>query len=405
MIRDIYFNNIKKLLYGSALSHLIPILCAPILTRLFTPDDFGQFGLYLSLVGLFALAAGGCYHLAILLPEEDAAADTIKTIALFFNIIFCIFLCFIIYIFKNIEAVSFIYSSLGDLIYLMPLSVLSYSLFDIINYSLNRIKKYDKMKNARISRSFFSQGSSMFMGFNMLGPLGLVFGNLLGNIIPTLINIKQLRIKTENIKKLLYKYNEFPLYQMPTSILNTFSNHSPIYFFTYFFTIKAVGFYALVQKLFSVPIGLISSSVSQVFYKECCDLYKDQKSTKLIYYKTLYTLVCIALPVSVFLFLFSESIVSFIFGKEWSVAGRYIKYLSPAFFMRFIVSPLSTILIVQERIKLLSLWKISYFITSAITLYICCVNFSIDKTIIIYSCHEVALYLFYLILQIKSQKE
>ena len=277
------------------------------------------------------------------------------------------------------------------------------SLFDIINYVLNRKGNYDGMRNTRIFRSLFSQISSMFMGVYSLGAIGLIFGNMFGNIIPLIINRKQISMNYDNIKKNISKYSEFPLYQMPTSVLNTFSNESPIYFFTAFFTLEVVGYYALAHRLFSMPISLIATSVSQVFYKESAELYNQKKSTKLIYFKTLRTLIFISLPIALFLFFFSENLFSIIFGENWIILGRYIKYLVPAFFMRFITSPLSTILIVKKQIKLLSIWKTIYFISSTVTLFICCYNFSsIDYVIITYSCHEVVLYLFYLILQIKS---
>ena len=131
MRKNNYYNNIRTLLLGSGISHLIPILCAPILTRLYSPDNFGQFGLYLSLIGLFSLISSGCYHLAIVLPEKDEDADTLKTISLLFSIIFCIFLYIIIYFSSQFSFLSVIYSSLGQLIYILPLSVLSFSLFEI----------------------------------------------------------------------------------------------------------------------------------------------------------------------------------------------------------------------------------------------------------------------------------
>ena len=108
------------------------------------------------------------------------------------------------------------------------------------------------------------------------------------------------------------------------------------------------------------------------------------------------------LPISLILFFCSEYIFSLIFGESWVMAGLYVKYLTPAFFIRFIVSPLSPVLLVKNKIKLLSIWKTIYFLTTTITLWVCCIYASIDYAIIIYAIHEVILYTIYLIIQIKS---
>jgi len=53
--RNDFLKNIMVLLSGSSLALLIPFIITPILTRFFTPEDFGLWGTYSAIVafGLF----------------------------------------------------------------------------------------------------------------------------------------------------------------------------------------------------------------------------------------------------------------------------------------------------------------------------------------------------------------
>ena len=72
---------------------------------------------------------------------------------------------------------------------------------------------------------------------------------------------------------------------MPTSILGSFAIQSPIYFFTAYYSLEIVGILGLTQRLFALPISLITNSVSQVFYKESADSKNRNENLNIIYNK------------------------------------------------------------------------------------------------------------------------
>ena len=70
--------NVITLITGTAIAQAIPIAISPVLTRIYSPDDFGVFALYLSITSIIAIVATGRYELAITLPaknEEDAVTN------------------------------------------------------------------------------------------------------------------------------------------------------------------------------------------------------------------------------------------------------------------------------------------------------------------------------------------
>ena len=52
-----FFRNVATLVSGSALAQLVGLACAPILTRLYTPEDFGLLGIFMAVSAVAATIA------------------------------------------------------------------------------------------------------------------------------------------------------------------------------------------------------------------------------------------------------------------------------------------------------------------------------------------------------------
>lgn len=74
--RGSFVRNVAVLAGGTAAGQAIVVLASPVLTRLYTPEDFGVLAVYASLLCVLSTVATLRYELAIPLPkrDEDAAA-------------------------------------------------------------------------------------------------------------------------------------------------------------------------------------------------------------------------------------------------------------------------------------------------------------------------------------------
>ena len=80
-----FSKNVITMLTGNMIAQLIPLLITPILSRLFSVEEFGVFALYSSIATFFMVVAAGRYETAILLPKEDR--DAVNILALSFLIL------------------------------------------------------------------------------------------------------------------------------------------------------------------------------------------------------------------------------------------------------------------------------------------------------------------------------
>ena len=81
-----FTRNVLTLMTGTTIAQAIPIAISPILTRLYTPKDFGVLALFVAITSIFGSIANGRYELAIMLPKKDE--DAVNILALGSTFIF-----------------------------------------------------------------------------------------------------------------------------------------------------------------------------------------------------------------------------------------------------------------------------------------------------------------------------
>ena len=74
--------NILTLMSGTVLAQAIPIAITPILSRIYTEEDFGILAIYVSIATIVSVIATGRYEMAILLPREDEDAINIAALSM-----------------------------------------------------------------------------------------------------------------------------------------------------------------------------------------------------------------------------------------------------------------------------------------------------------------------------------
>jgi O-antigen/teichoic acid export membrane protein len=403
--------NFLILFSGTALAQSIPVAISPILTRLYTPSDFGIFTLYFSIATLFSIVSTGRYELAIMLPKEDEEAKDIAKLCYVIALIISS-LIFIIVFFSNELLTALLGNKeIGNWLYLLPVSVFFTAIFQTISYQLNREKNYIKLSGAKIVQTTAVSGGNISMGFFRLTTNGLISGHILGQIISSGVlhfknNSKLFRnFNHISIMMMARKYKNFILFNTPTAMLDRLSTSIPIFFLGNKFDKEMVGFYGLIERIIGGPVSLVSYSISQVLFQSLTEKINNNVSIYPEIRSTLKKLILIGIVPFTLLYFFSDDIFVLVFGDNWRFAGNLASYFSIVFFVRFVVSPLSMVFIAKSELKTLVKWQILYFISTIIVVIISYFQRSIIFFVIAYTISEILNYLFYLFLIIKVSKK
>src|SRR5690554_4361739 len=148
-----YTRNVLTLMTGTGLAQAIPIAISPILTRLYTPEEFGMFGMYLAIVAILAVAATGRYELAILLPKNDKDAINILILSILLSALFSVLLLIVVIAFGEKIALLFGEPSLSKWLLWVPVSVLLVGAYQSLNYWSNRKAHYKRLAISRTLQS------------------------------------------------------------------------------------------------------------------------------------------------------------------------------------------------------------------------------------------------------------
>ncbi|USK49621.1 oligosaccharide flippase family protein [Bacillus sp. CMF12] len=386
--------NIFTLLIGTSAAQAIPVLASLVLTRLYTPEEFGLLAVFLSIVSLLGSIVTLRYELAILVPtkEQDAVNVTILSIlssTVFSTIIFIILLLFKVQILTLLNI-----NSLGNWIYLIPVTILFLGLYSSLSFLATRAGIFKVISQTRVYQTLTGSVTQIILGIMQFGVGGLVIGAILTNLMGNIKIFGRLldsyanefsNIKFNEIKNLARKYSDYPIYSVPSTIFNNASIHIMSFVIPVFYSTALLGQYSLSQRILILPMKVISNSISQVFLNEASKELQANNTTKNAFKSTFKKLMYISIPLYLILFLIIEDLITFAFGIQWQQAGEISKILIILLFFRFVVSPLSNVLNLYEKQRIVFLWQLSLLVLTLISLFISIwLKFSILKFLYTY---------------------
>ena len=396
--------NVVTLITGTTVAQIIPFLISPILTRLYKPEEFGNFTLYMSFVSVFGVIATLRYDLAVVQPQDDADAKSIIILCLMINGV----LTFLLLLGIALADLFYLYGITNIKIewwtYFLPPTFMSLGIYNIFNYWLLRKKQYKEMSVSKVT-----QGASISVMQVLLSSIksnGLIIGQLFGYMLLALITTFQSKktltnwqgVTKRRIKKNAKDYKEMPLFSTGGALIDSLSQQLPNFVITKLFGTYVTGMFGLMTRMLSVPSAFITMAVSQVVYREAIqavDIGNNQFRNFVL--KILLGLLILILPFAFLLFFCGEKLFIYFFGESWAMAGKMASIVAVPLVVKFSVSPLSIVLAIKRNMWLGLTWQIAYFFSSIIIFW-----WFKDKDILtfmwIYSINEIVLYIIYLIL-------
>jgi len=358
---------------GTAIAQALPIAATPILTRYYTPLEFGFFGFFIGIVSLLSVLATAKYDVAIIQPKKNIHADQLFKLSMLLVFIFSVLL--LVLILFNTESITTALDieNINYVLFLVPYTVFVVSANNSLNFLLNRRKLYKQMSINKVIQSLSIASISLILGFLHYSSYGLIIGFIIGH---TLVFINLIYRYWNSIEKIDYssiiilakEYKDYPKFALPSGLSNTAASQLPVILLTKIFNSSISGFYYLVEKILSAPITLLGASVGAVFRQKAQEdkhLYGNYND---IFKKTFSKLVMIGLPMFLLLGIFGPDLFSFAFGENWREAGIYAQILAPMFFLKFTVSPLLSSFYISNKLKVDLLGQIVYVVMIVISI-------------------------------------
>lgn len=324
--------NIFMLMGGTGIVQILTILVSPVLTRIYSPEVYGELGLILSFASVFASSVHLRLNLAIANAKNVEDAKNVLFSALTISFILS-FICGCgLFLYWSILKTTK-YTLFGSFIIFLVTVINSW--IDIINYWQSYRGRYKENSRLNIIRGLGVSVSQIILGFFTTYGLmiGFIFGGILAifksikNFFDSKDNLIESNFSKESFLKTLKLNKSFIFFSMPQGLLAAFSLNIVPILIGYFYNQSVVGFYWLAYRLLLAPIGLIGGGYRQVYHNYFSDVNIEEKVKIRIARKHTITYLLFFIPCAVVFYFWSEVLFSLIYGKSWAMAGTFASWL------------------------------------------------------------------------------
>lgn len=406
-----FLKAVSILVGGTAFAQGIAILALPILTRLYTPEEFSLFAIYTSLLLTLSVASCLRFEIAIPIPEDDNEAIHLVLLALLSNSIISILIGLVIWIFHSDIIFLLKQPDFSDLIWLVPVGVFFIGLYSTVQYWATRKKQFPIIAKSRMVQSISGVSVQLAMGVIGFAALGLIVGQIIkvsAGIWQLVVNFlhdasRVIRTTTfHQLKQVFKKNNQFPKYSALEALANSAAIQLPIIIIAAFSLDAEAGFLMLAMQIMAIPLSFVGGAIAQVYLAHAPENYSTGKLREYTHQCIFQLLKIGVIPLFIICFL-APSIVPIVFGDAWGRTGEMMLWMFPWIFAQFIVSPISMALHIISYQKIALFLQILGLIIRVLGLWLCGL-YLVDYIFEFYALSGFIFYLIYFLVVFLSLK-
>lgn len=375
-----YYRHVYTLLSGSALSQLVLVAATPVLSRLYSPSEFGVYASFLAVCNISSMLASGRYEVAILLPRKHRDGIGLFLAGTLLAAIFCLALqAAIPALSRSLAGGTWLNEGLLPYTWLMPAAIFFYALTRGSSYLAMRFRHYRALSYSRVGESSTTAAGSMALAWAAYAGNGLLMGKMLGFCVEASVNLWPLRLQLRQyrpqmslarLRVLMYRYRNFPLFSTPEGLLNTGFKQLPILALSALFSNELAGLFSMANVVLAKPLGMVGSAFGQVFFQQAADLSaRSPGALPKLFRQNLRLLLALALLPCFLIAAFAPTLFGVVLGESWRYAGTYSAWLVPFLLVTFLKAPFSSLIDIKNRLRQNLAFELSFFVAAALAFY------------------------------------
>lgn len=346
--RGRFFRDIVTIISGTVASRIIALAALPIISRIYTPAEFGVLALFRLTVVFVACIASGRYEVALVLPEDKRDASHLLAASVIIATFSSCVAGILFWFFRDQITMLLGAEELNFWLLVAPFIIWILSIANIAEFWVTRSKAFGYLSIGEISGTTVNVSTQIILYLLFKpGAAGLISGQI-GHMLTTLIvcwrgaivNDALTGLKDFSPKRMLElirRYKSFPLYDAWANLLNVSSREFPVLILGVFFTSTVVGFYSVGYRIMSMPVAVISRNVMRAFLPKATEGYAEGRLDDLLM-KLLQRMLVVAMTPVLLVMVAGPEVINVVLGPSWEGAGIYIQWLS-VFILTMFISP------------------------------------------------------------------
>lgn len=330
-----FLKNILVVMAGTGGAQIISIVLVPVISRLFSPSDFGISGSFAAVAGIIGAGVTLEYSQAVMLPKERE--DALGLLAVSFTCTAAVTLGTLLFCAIAPGTMNGLMKTRG----LWPLALLVLAvLVGGLNYACQawavRVKAFKQTAASQVVRSLGGKGTSLGLGLFKVGAPGLIIGDIAGNVLASFNLVRVLlpdlpalkaQARRDRMMKLAKEYRDFPMYSASQNVISAVSGGLPVLLLTRYFGLPVAGAYAFAMNVLTFPMGFVLSALRQVLFQKASESQHQGRSLAALYVKVTATLLAMALVPTAVILIWGPQLFSWVFGSRWLAAGELARSL------------------------------------------------------------------------------
>lgn len=329
--------NVITLGLGQLFGHAILLAGTPLLTRMYSPDDFGLFAIYGAVLSVCSVVVTLRYEAAIPLAANRKQAFHLLVLTLGIALALAA-LCGALFLLARDTALIHPHlAQLRSYAVLLAINLAACGGYQALTFWLLHERNFQQLAVARLMNSLAMVGGQVGLGLAGSGPAGLLIGHGLGYgagcvWMGTLAFSRSKRVSISLGESLTAaaRFSRFPRISVWGALVSALATHLPVLLIAAIFSPVAAGWYLLAHRCLIVPLSLLQVPLSRTYLSESADLFRErpQDMLRLYWNVVLIVLGTAAVPVAGFM-LFAPMLFGLVFGVEWVPAGEFCRILAP----------------------------------------------------------------------------
>ncbi len=414
LVRGSFSRNVLIMFAGTALGQFGSVLLAPLLTRIYTPEQFGILGVFTAVLSILSVLAAMRYEIALPLAKNNEESANLLVVCLLILTVTTIIAGLIIALISiNTESLSLL-GIIAPYRWLLPVGFFCIGAYHIMIYYATHQGNFNVISRTKVYQGIIGPTSQIGFGLLAFGGWGLLTGFILGQSTGIWLLFRKLVLATHclksvsigGIRAMLVRYQRFPLISSWSALIESAGNSS--YFLPvvipFMYSPAIAGFVLLTDRVIARPLYMISTSVLQVYVGSASKLLNSDPAAM----RRRFLQVAGAQLIMVSLWLIPVNLIapyvfSLVFGHAWDEAVPYLHILSIVYLPQIVMHGLAHTLRILERQGLSAIWETGRLLAAiSVFAYGYYNNLTALETLFIYSIVEAFAQIVLFLLMYKS---
>lgn len=344
----------SKLVAGVFGAQLLGAATLPILSRIYSPEQFGVFAIFFLAVQFLGINAAWRYEQGILVAESNREVEVLSHL----SIVLAIATTALVGIALSVHTAALdraFSTNLGALWVLIAPVGLVASVATTCSTIALRVERYLLVSVSRVTK-VLTVFLAQIGGALLTAPttLLLLLGELLGNLASVAVFSKKLdpSVKapsTDEFRSAAIKHRDLPTANLPQSLVNSSVPWLLMSLAALAFSSAETGQFFLMFRIVLLPAALLGSTLSQVYLRRAHEERGGGKKFSSTFANVAAIQTCLGALLGTSLYLAGPYLFPLVLGEQWGLAGQLASAFAPYVAFHFALASLAPTAIVANR--------------------------------------------------------